>query len=167
MSWLETLTWDTEGMQRSLCHKPYNMCVYGLPLTPAIKVWHFELPWDPKDTEGIWRYLFHCKLLQYECLWTPLTSASAIKIRHFWQTWDPLDIEGMWRSLFHFCHKLVKYGWRWWTLLDPSNYKAARSSTEMPVGASFKHKEYENGQLTRHKVCKPTAFWCYLCFSLR
>ena len=54
--------------------KPYNMGVYGLPLTPVIKVGHFDLTWDTKDTEGMWRSLFHTcrKHLQNECLWTLL-----------------------------------------------------------------------------------------------
>ena len=56
---------------------PCNMGVYGLPWTPAIKIWHFKLTWDPKDTEdteGTRRSLCHfCfKSLQYGCLWTPL-----------------------------------------------------------------------------------------------
>ena len=31
--------------------KPHNMGVYGLAWTPATKISHFELTWDPKDTE--------------------------------------------------------------------------------------------------------------------
>ena len=43
-------------MRRALClfcSKPYNMGVYGLPWTPAVKIWHFGLTQDHLDTEDI------------------------------------------------------------------------------------------------------------------
>ena len=68
-------------MRRSLClfvPNPYNMGVYGLPWTPAVKIWHFELTQNPEDTEGMRRSLciFCSKPLQYGCLWTPLATSN-------------------------------------------------------------------------------------------
>ena len=56
---------------------PNNMCVYRLPWTPAIAIWHFELTQDhlnTEDTEGARRSLcLSCsKPLQYGCLRTSL-----------------------------------------------------------------------------------------------
>ena len=31
---------------------PYNMGVYGLPGTPTVKIWHFELTQDHLDTDN-------------------------------------------------------------------------------------------------------------------
>ena len=54
-----------------LVPNPYNMGVYGLPWTPAVKIWKFDLTQDPdldpEDTEGM-----QWSPLQYWCLWTPL-----------------------------------------------------------------------------------------------
>ena len=41
-------------------HKPHNMGVYGLTRTPATKISHFELTWNPKDTEDVQWSLRHC-----------------------------------------------------------------------------------------------------------
>ena len=38
----------------------YNIGVYGLPWTPAVKIWQFDLTQDhldTEDTEGVWRSL--------------------------------------------------------------------------------------------------------------
>ena len=53
----------------------------GLPWTPAVKIWQFDLTLDhldPEDPEGMRRSLcFFCsKPLQYGCLWTPLDPSS-------------------------------------------------------------------------------------------
>ena len=60
---------------------PYNMGVYGLPWTLAVKIWQFDLTQDhldPEDTEGMRRSLcsFCSKPLQYGYLWTPLEPSS-------------------------------------------------------------------------------------------
>ena len=42
-----------EGPFVSFVKNPYNMGVYGLPWTQAITILHFELTWNPKDTERV------------------------------------------------------------------------------------------------------------------
>ena len=75
LSWLRT-TWTLRtprvcgGHFAFFVPNPYNMGVYGLPRTPATKIWHFELTQDLLDTEateGIRRSLclFCSKPLQY------------------------------------------------------------------------------------------------------
>ena len=60
-----------EGHFAFLVPSPYNIGVYGLPWTPAVKIWKFDLTQDPgldpEDTEGM-----QWSPLQYWCLWTPL-----------------------------------------------------------------------------------------------
>jgi len=60
---------------------PYNMGVYGLPWTPAVKIWYFGLTQDhlgTEDAEGVRRSLcLLCSIpLHYECLRTPLDPSS-------------------------------------------------------------------------------------------
>ena len=80
LSWLRT-TW-TLMTPRSLFFvpNPYNMGVYGLPWTQAIKIWHFELTQDhleAEDSKGMRRLLCFSssKPLQYGCLQTPLVTS--------------------------------------------------------------------------------------------
>ena len=80
LSWLRT-TWTLRtprvcgGHFAFFVRNPYNMGVYGLPWTPAVKIWQFDLTQDhldPEDPEGMRRSLclFCSKPLQYGCLWT-------------------------------------------------------------------------------------------------
>ena len=68
---------------------PYNMGVYGLPGTPTVKIWHFELTQDHLDTDDTkgmrsgGPFVFCSQPLQYECLRTPWTPT--VKIWHLEQ----------------------------------------------------------------------------------
>ena len=62
LSWLRTTcTLRTPGVRGGhfvyLVPNPYNMGVYGHPLTQAVKICHFELTQDHQDTEGVRRSL--------------------------------------------------------------------------------------------------------------
>ena len=70
-----------EGHFAFFVQNPYNMGVYGLPWTSAVKIQHFELTQDhldTEDTEGLQRSLCHScfKPLQYGCLRTPLAPSN-------------------------------------------------------------------------------------------
>ena len=62
-SWLRT-TWTLRkprvcgGHFAFFVPNPYNMGVYGLPWTPAVKIWQFKLTQDNLDTEGMRRSLY-------------------------------------------------------------------------------------------------------------
>ena len=85
------------------------MVVYGLPWTQAIKIIHFELTWDIKDsedTEGVRRsisFFVQNSYTMVSSLRTPLEPSN-----HFELTLDPIDTEnakGMQRSFCIFCSK--------------------------------------------------------------
>ena len=87
LSWLRT-TWKLrtlrvcEGYFAFLVPNPYNMGVYRLHWSQAIKIWHFELYQDNLDTEdskGMQRSLCLFVPNPYNgcnCLWTPLNPSS-------------------------------------------------------------------------------------------
>ena len=86
-----------------------NMVVYGLPWTQAIKIIHFELTWDIKDsedTEGVRRsisFFVQNSYTMVSSLRTPLEPSN-----HFELTLDPIDTEnakGVQRSFCIFCSK--------------------------------------------------------------
>ena len=85
------------------------MVVYGLPWTQAIKIIHFELTWDIKDsedTEGVRRsisFFVQNSYTMVSSLRTPLEPSN-----HFELTLDPIDTEnakGVQRSFCIFCSK--------------------------------------------------------------
>ena len=95
------------------------MVVYGLPWTQAIKIIHFELTWDIKDsedTEGVRRsisFFVQNSYTMVSSLSTPLEPSN-----HFELTLDPIDTEnakGVQRSFCIFCSKPF---WNEWVSMD-------------------------------------------------
>ena len=102
------------------------MGVYGLPWTPAVKIWHFKLTQDhlalrtPRVCGG--HFVFFVpnpyNMGVYGLPWSP-----AIKIFHVELTQDHLeteDTEGNQRSLCPFCSNPLQNGCLL-TPLDPTN----------------------------------------------